>query len=216
MTLLLLLACVEDRDLLEVPVTALPAEAELAPAEGVLVHLEEAMVSLGALRIDAPSELVRFSVIRTARAHPGHGSTGGVVGELLGAQTLDLLGEATELGALMLYEGEAAEARLELLPEPAWSLAGTAEVDGELRSFSFSLAPDEEVTGVPFEHTVDAEAPPSRITLSLDLDHALSFVDWRTPDEDGDAQLTELDGDLLETAHFGLVATPTYALTLED
>lgn len=52
--------------------------------------------------------------------------------------------------------------------------------------------------------------------LGVDLAHALSFVDWTTPDADGDGALTEADGALANTVLFGVVATPTFTLTLEN
>ena len=61
-----------------------------------------------------------------------------------------------------------------------------------------------------------AEAPPAGALLTVDLAHALSFVDWRSPDEDGDGLLTEADGVNANTVTFGLLATPTYALTLVE
>ena len=73
----------------------------------------------------------------------------------------------------------------------------------------------EDVARIGFDAGITAAAPPSGITLAADPAHALAFVDWRTPDADGDGTLTTADGALANTALFGLVATPTWTLTLE-
>ena len=62
---------------------------------------------------------------------------------------------------------------------------------------------------------MSADSPPAGLVLTIDLAHALSFVDWRTADADGDATLTTADGALANTVLFGVVATPTWTLTVE-
>lgn len=216
----LLAGCAEDRTLLGVPVHVAPSSSTLELAEGVTVELTTASLTLSDLRLEAPAETASvrrsWSLIPTARAHPGHDFAGAVAGELTGTWTVDLLGEDTPLGEAACYDGAYATARVHLLPEPLAVLEGIATVQGEARAFSFGLAPDQEITGLPFAVTLDADAPPSGITLSVDLSHALSFVDWTTPDDDGDALLTTADGELGHTVRFGVVSSPSFSITLED
>lgn len=218
--LLLLAGCAGDRALLSLPVHVSPSVAAFDLDEGVSVELSAASLTLSDLRLEGPaqtaSRLRSWPLISTAHAHPGHDFAGDVVGELTGTWTVDLLGPDTALGDAACYEGDTATARLSLLPEPAAIIEGTATVDGAPRSFAFSLAPDQEITGLPFQATLDAAAPPAAFALSVDLAHALSFVDWRTPDEDGDDLLTTADGELGNTVLFGVVSSPSFTLVLED
>lgn len=211
-------ACaVEDRLSLTTPVTARAlADEPLSPAPGVTVTLTEATVTVADLRLEAPPAVAwRPRLVSTAYAHPGHDPAGGVAGELLGEWRLDLLGEDLPLGEARCYEGPIATARLGLRPTPALVLAGVADVDGVERPFTLTLTPDQEVTGLPLEAELRAEAPPAGLSLSVDLHHGLSFIDWRAPDADADGALTEADGATLNTALFGLTSTPTWRLTLE-
>ena len=208
---------VDDRLALSVPVTALAlTDASLSPADGVTLTLTTAQLTLADLRLEAPAALAwRPPWPPAAYAHPGHDLAGGVAGELLGEWTLDLLGEDSPLGEALCYEGPLATARLSLRPTPALSLAGLAVVDGVERPFALTLAPDQEVTGLPIEAELSAASPPAGLSLSIDLSHGLSFIDWRTSDTDGDGTLTEADGATLNTALFGLTSTPSWRLTLE-
>lgn len=212
---LLLSACAADRALLSAPVTLTPAQADFVLESGVEISLTGASLTVSSLRLESPAETAwrRRSLIPAAHAHPGHDFAGAVAGELIGTWTLDLLGESVSLGEAACYEGEYATARLEVLPEPGVQLDGTATVDGEVRDFSFSLAPDQEITGIPFAATLSADAPPSAVLLSVDLAHALSYADWHT---DSDGVLTTADGALENTVLFGMVSTPTYTLSLEN
>lgn len=216
----LLAGCAQDRTLLSVPVHLSPSSSTLELADGVTVELTTASLTLSDLRLEAPAEaasvLRSWSLIPTAHAHPGHDFAGDVAGELTGTWAADLLGEDTPLGEAACYDGEYATARLHLLPDPVAVLAGTATVQGQARAFSFELAPDQEITGLPFEANLDADAPPSGIALSVDLGHSLSFVDWTTPDDDGDDLLTTADGELGNTVLFGVVSSPSFSVTLED
>lgn len=216
MLALLLLACLADRALLSVPARLAPSADTLTPEAGVSLRLEAATVGVEALHVDGPTTLAGLPWVRAAYAHPGHGGTGEVVGELLGPWDLDLLGEPISLGDALIYEGEAASARLSLGAAPGARLRGVAELEGETRDFDLYFAESIEITEIPFAQELSAEAPPTGLRLSVDLAHALSFIDWQTPDADGDGLLTEADGATAETLAFGLVATPTWTLTLED
>jgi hypothetical protein len=141
---------------------------------------------------------------------------GDVAGELVGTWTLDLLGAPTELGSASCYEGTYATGRVNVEPSPAVTLEGVATTSTGDVAFRFVVEPEQEITGIPFEAELDADAPPSGLMLGVDLAHALSFVDWTTPDADGDGALTEADGALANTVLFGVVATPTFTLTLEN
>ena len=217
MMLILLLACgAADRALLTVPVTFAGVAPDVAPAEGVTLTLTEASVTLSDLRMENPAQTaLRVPFISAAYAHPGHDFAGGLAGELTGTWTLDLLGEDVPLGDASCYEGDYATARVSASPDPLTVLAGTATVDGTVTAFRFEVAPDQEITGLSFQTTMSADSPPAGLVLTIDLAQALSFVDWRTADADGDATLTTADGALANTVLFGVVATPTWTLTLE-
>lgn len=209
-----LVACAEDRALVSVPTHTVASPAEV-DAGGAAVALTEAAVTLSDWRFEAPPEVAWLPpLVSSAYAHPGHDFDGAVSGELAGTWTLDLLA-ATELGTAGLYEGAYATARVGIAPPVR--LAGTAITAGGARPFRFTLAPDQALTGIPFEFTVSAAAPPSGLAVGVDLGHALSFVDWAAPDTDGDGVLTEADGAAVaNTATFGVVATPTWSLRVEE
>lgn len=217
--LLLLTGCAEDRVLLSIPVHVLPSASTAELDDGVTVELTAASLTLSDLRLEGPAQTAArhrpWSLVSTAHAHPGHDFAGEVAGELTGTWTVDLLGEQTLLGDASCYDGEVATARVRLDPDPGVRLEGTATVDGEVRPFAFAVAPDQEVTGIAFAATLDADAVPAGVAVSVDLAHALSFVDWTTPDGDGDGLLTVGDGELENTVLFGIVSSPSYSLTLE-
>lgn len=219
MLFMLLVACAgEDRALLQVPVIVLASEAEISPAPGVTASLSAATLTLSDLRLEAPAGtagLWGWSLLSTAHAHPGHDFAGDVAGERTGTWTVDLLGEEVDLGLASCYEGAYATGRLAVAPDPAAALEGTVSVDGITLPFRFEVAPDTEVAGLPFEVVLDAATPPSAITLSVDLGHALSYADWAAGDADGDGTLTHADGTFANTVLFGLVSTPTWTLNLE-
>lgn len=233
--MIFLLACAEDRALLTVPVSFEGSPADVAPVDGVTVALTEATVTLSDLRLEGPDALAQRGgggekqgppsrrsgsvasqgapvswiarLVPAAAAHPGHDFAGDVAGELLGMWTLDLLADNT-LGDAACYDGEYATGRVSILSPAVF--AGTAIVDGVATPFRFEVAPDQEITGLPFVTTFAGS--PRTIVLGVDLAHALSFVDWRTLDADGDDTLTTADGAIANTALFGVVATPTWTL----
>lgn len=217
--LLLALACVDDRALLTVPVATATSASELSPVEGVSVTLTRAELTLSDLRMEGPATTAgRWTpprLVATAHAHPGHDFAGQIGGELVGSWTLDLLAAPVDLGAASCYTGAYATGRLNLEPSPEVTLEGVATTPTGDVPFRFAVQPDQEITGVPFEVVIDEAAPPAGITLGVDLEHALSFVDWATPDADSDGVLTTADGLLANTVLFGVVATPTFTLTLE-
>jgi hypothetical protein len=157
----------------------------------------------------------RWSLIGTAHAHPGHDFAGGVVGELTGTWTVDLLAPDLELGIADCYEGDYATGRITALPDPVAVVEGTATVGDTTSPFRFESAPDQEITGIAFDAVIDAAFPPTGIGLTVDLGHALSFVDWATPDGDDDGVLTSADGTIANSFSFGVVSTPTWQLRLE-
>lgn len=216
--LFLLVACgAEDPALLSVPVTFRAAGDEVTPAEGVVLLLNEATLSLSDLRLEAPAETaISWSLIPAAHAHPGHDFAGDVAGELTGTWTLNLIGEDLRLGEAACYEGDYATGRLTVLPEPVARLAGTATLGGTTLPFLFELAPDQEITGLSFGAEMSADEPPGGIGLGVDLAHIFSFVDWQEGDTDGDGTLTVSDGTFGNTLLFGLVATPTWTIRLEQ
>lgn len=214
-------ACVADRVLLGVPVEVEPAVATVTPGDGVEITVTRATVTLQDLRLEGPADTTAsvwpsLWPISSAHAHPGHDFEGGLQGELAGTWAVDLLVGVPELGLADCYDGAYATARFRLPAGAAVQLEGTARVDGTDRSFALEVFPDREITGIPFEVTMAADAPPTRMVLTSDLTHALSFVDWRTPDGDADGVLTTADGALENTVTFGVVSTPAWTLTLED
>lgn len=215
--LLLLAGCATDHTLLDVPVRVASGSAEVVTDDGVEITLTTASLTVGGLRLEHPPETAARRwprLISTAYAHPGHDFSGEVGGELVGTWVVDLLAGPTELGVASIYDGDYATGRLTLPADGEVHLEGVCADDGD-RPFRFDLVPDQDVTGIPFVVTLDADTSPEALVLSVDLGHALSFVDWSTAD-DGDGVLTLDDGLLANTVLFGVVATPTYALSLED
>lgn len=215
---LLAAACTADPVLLQVPVRVAPAADTFTVGE-VDIHLDQASAVLGDLRMERPEDdtarlIAPWLPTPAARAHPGHDEAGGVAGELVGSWTVDLLAGA-DLDTASLYDGPYATARITLPADGEVVLIGTATVRSVPRAFELRVTPDQEITGMPFAVTVDAEAPPAGLQVSADLAHALSFIDWSTPDDDDDDTLTTADGALANTALFGVVSTPTWTLSLE-
>lgn len=213
------LACADGRSSLSVPVVIAPSEPNVVLEDGVEVSFDHAELTLADLRLEGPIETARrwprLSLIQAAHAHPGHDAAGAVTGELLGAWTVDLLGDPVDAGSALCWEGDLSTARLGLPAEPAATFEGTASVDGTVRPFSFTVSPGVEVTGLPAEGTLDSADPLDRMTLSVDLAAVVTHIDWRTEDSDGDGILTIHDGDIDPTLHFGAVSSASYRVTLE-
>lgn len=216
--LLLLAGCVAPRGSLDVPIQTQASPADLVLDSGVEIRLDTAALTFADLRFETPAHARArpFSLVSTAHAHPGHGGVGDIAGELVGVWTVDLLGEGVALGAATFHEGDFATARLDLLPDPPVVLEGIATVDGQDRPFAFEVAADAPLTGLGFSTTLDAAAPPAGVALDIDLAHALSQVDWATPDEDGDGVLRTPEGALENSVRFGITSSATYRLTVED
>jgi len=214
----LIAGCAADRTLLAVPVTVDAAAPSVTDDAGMAITLTAATYTLADVRFEAPAVTTAglsrwLSPVATALAHPGHDFTGDVAGELVGRWEVDLLGGPSALGRAAMYDGVYATGHLTLPAEGRVRLAGTAHTDAGDRAFDFEIVPDQPVTGIPFDATIDAAAPPEGITLSVELGHALSFVDWSTA---SDGPLTVSDGVLANTVLFGVVATPSFRLELED
>ncbi len=222
LTIAPLAACAqESRQSLGFPAVAQSLdEASFVDDEGVEITLSEAWVQVSDLRLESPSATARRwrpRLIATAWAHPGHDFSGATSCELLGDLEVDLLAEPAELGELACLDGELATGRVWMSGEPTLLLAGTALLlDDSDRSFRFELTLDEEITGIPVEATLDAEAPPAGLTLGLSPATMLSWVDWSSEDSDGDDILTTADALLGNTVPFGAVSTASYSLTIED
>ena len=200
--LLALVGCVDDRALFAVPVEV---AGQVSDVHGLT--LTEARVTLADLRLEAPttSTVALWSPIPVAHAHPGHGSPGDVVGELLGTWEVDLLADPTPIGDLSLYAGAVQSGHL--------LVAGAVFVgDAAGHPFRFEVWPDDAVTAIPLDVVVRDR--PERLVLTVDVAHALGAVDWQTPDDDG--VLTEADGALANSVTFGLISTTTWSLTLEN
>lgn len=215
---LLLVGCASPRAPLSFPVVARGGPASFTAADGAAVTLTAASLRLADLRLEAPSETtarVGPALVASAWAHPGHQDDGAVSAELLGAWTVDLLAGEAALGRADALEGPLATARLHLPGDVPAVLVGEAVVGEAARAFRFEVAPDQELAGLPLDGALDAAAPPARLVLEVDLAHALSFVDWGTPDADADGALTVADHPLENTVPFGLVSIPTFTLTLE-
>ena len=214
--LVLLLGCLEEPALVQVPLSSVPSSQRVETETGTLT-LHEATWTLSDLRLQAPAATASLppwhpaSWTAVAWAHPGHDFAGEVWGELLDTWTLDLLGEPRELGLVQVYEGELATASLTL---ERVDLQGEIDLEGQLRSFSLSLELQERVEGLPLDVDLAAQSP-GALELGVDLAHALSFVDWQAPDEDEDGQLSLSDADTENTLRFGVLSTPSFTLTWE-
>jgi len=206
-----LVACLVDRAMVQVPVVHQGGEGSFETEDGIAIELEEAVFQVADFRFEGPANESAWlpSLSTNAWAHPGHGFAGQVGGELLGNFTLDLLDDH-ELAVADCFEGTYATGRFDLRGEVR--LSGQARVDGSWRPFHFVYEADESIRNVPFEGEI---APGEHsASLAIDLQHALSFVDWHTPD-DGDGVLTLEDGALANTLPFGVQSTATYTLSLE-
>lgn len=225
--------------LLTIPVeyAPVPESATLVLADGGSLELQTAVLTLGDIRFERPAELAQVGSevpwqerlaafwplgAGLAVAHPGHNFSGNVAGELLGTWSLDLLGKPQFLGTASVYSGALATARLELpaasSPAPGGGLhvEGTyTPLEGPALPVALSVDLTYTVEGIPFDHTLDAIAPPTRLIVSIDLHHLFSYVET-FEDVDGDGVITILDGDLFNTVAFGVKSTPTYVLTLGE
>ena len=210
---LLLVGCVADRPLRTVDVTL----ATLSPADDIELH--SASLGIAAVVLEGPALVLRplDLVLPLAHAHPGHGATGAVVGELLGPGPVDLLHPPARLGVAEIYAGAVASGRIRLDADVPLVLEGTARHPdtGAPVAFSVHQQLDAEVTGLTLEATVPGRGAPPSLQLTVDLDSALSFVDWSSEDLDADGRLTEADGTFRDAVTFGLVSTHTWSLTLE-
>lgn len=212
---------VEDRLPIELPVRAGPlGEAAFTRPDGAEVALTAAVVTFSDLRLEEPAEADGSAWLRAlwpvseAVAHPGHDPSGSVAAELLGTFTVDLLGDDVPLGVADGYEGAFATGRVHVAGTAA-SFTGTfTPPGGEPLPLSIDVAADQDVLGIPFPETLDAEAPPASVDLRFDLAAALAFVEAQVVDEDGDGALTAADATFANTVRFGVVATPTWSLTL--
>jgi hypothetical protein len=208
----------EQRASLSVPVEA-GGDAASFVTDDVEITLSEARIELSDLRLERPPEVSlrwRLAPIPVAWAHPGHDFSGDTSGELLGDWSVNLLGEPAYLGDALCYEGSYATGRVGLAGEPALVLAGVALTPSGARDFAFEVQLDDEISGIPFQHELSADSPPSGIGLSVKLAAMLGFVDWDTPDDDGDDILTTADGALGNSVPFGVMSTASYSLELWD
>ena len=209
----------EGRGELEATVEAASvAPTEWTDADGRVIALERGEITLQDLYLHEPAatHVASFHpldlLIPSAYAHPGHDDAGSVAGEMLGRWRVDLAAGVQPLGTAALYEGAFASATLGLASEVAF-LEGTVTDEAGTRPFAFSLVPDQELTGLPFEARFEASDTP---TLRIEIDPAwiLSFVDLGAPDTDGDGLLTGGDGDNEALLRFGVHSTGGYAVAL--
>ena len=209
--ILLLVACAhEQRQALSFPVIALGmVENPFVGEDQVEVQLDEAWIVLGDLRLEAPAS--------TAAKHPGHDFSGATSCELLGSWELNLLADPQALGDVACLDGELATGRLVLTGDPVVGLVGTATLpDSTQRAFRFELVLDDEITGVPVEAILDAEAPPAQLVLEISPATVLAWVDWDSLDSDRDDVLTMYDDLLGNTVPFGVVSTASYTITITE
>ncbi len=201
MIALMLLACISDRGVVEVPVHAVPSAQGSFQAGGADVQLEWATLRLQDVGFEEPDSLSLLHLlnpISAAHAHPGHELDGDLAGEILGTWTLDLLGEPVLLGSAQLFEGDLATAHFDLHQV---ELRGTATLDGTATPFTWTLDFDEEVAGIDAPLSIDADAPPASLCLSIDTAGLLSRAAWN-----------EEPAVLENTLRFGALSTANYTL----
>ena len=221
--LTLLIGCGEpNRRSVEVPASASAAHdlPAFELADGAAFELTTATFRFGNVRLEAPPDEVtwRPALIPSAHAHPGHDFAGDASGELLGDFAVDLLAGEQELGTATMLEGEYASARLDWPADvPAAELAGTVTPPGGAPlPFHFEVREEREITGMELITEVDADAPPTRLRLRLDLATMLGFSDWtNTSDDDGDGTLTAADGSLGNTVPFGVCSSAAWTWEIE-
>lgn len=154
---------------------------EAAPAswttEGVTWTLSEATLEVAALRFREPAPVAWLDlVLPTAHAHPGHAPDAGVVGEWLGPASLDLL-QGGALGPATFFEGPVAEGEGELARA---HLVGTVALPDRVVDVDFLVDAPQEVLGMHADLEVDADTPPARLVLALDLPGVLAGLDPST------------------------------------
>lgn len=159
-----------------------PLLVEGAPRTAPGFTISEATLHLEAVRFRAPDLAAVWhlpSLVPTAHAHPGHGSTSDVVGEWLGPAAVDLLAGGS-IGSASVFTGEVAGSELDLG-------AGRVEVVGTLddgaRAFRFSVPTPGEVLGVAFATAVEAGAPPTW-ALRVDVGAMLAEMAPLVPADD--------------------------------
>lgn len=213
--LIWLAACNVDRAPVVLPVRHEASSAQVTPSDGVEVQLDTAEIQIADFRFEGPASASwRFpSPFASAWAHPGHDFAGQVGGELVGTFALDLIGEGGPLGDADCFEGTYATARFDITGPVVFT--GTATVDGVSRPFAFEYDADDDISGLPFEGVLDPEVARTTV-LAVDLGQMLSFVDWRTPDDDGDGVLTLADGVVANTFPFGVLSTASFSMNLES
>lgn len=209
LTVLFLTACADGRAILEVPFALDPIAPGPYAIDGHEVTVEAASITLDAIRLRAPSgslarsplQRLREAVVPSAWAHPGHGAHGGVVGEWLGPETLDLL-TAHDLGAIDGFEGEVADASFDLTGV-AFAVQGRVGAPGAPgRPFSFVLDEDVHVAHSPAAFVLDPDTQPPSLRGHLDLRGILEDVVWDVPDADGDGTLTLSDAEEVANSVF--------------
>lgn len=209
---------IDDRLQLDVPIRAGgTGVTTLAAVDGGSVTLDEATVTFADVRLEEPAQTDVVAILTgygAAWAHPGHDYPGDVAGELLGTFTVDLLAPETELGLAACYEGEYATGRVSVSGTVAVLAGVHTDGAGLARPFRFEVPADEDVIGIPFDAHLVAGNPPEAVVLRFDPKSALAFVDWTEVDSDGDGVLTVADETYGNTALFGVVATPSWSLTL--
>jgi len=212
----LLTGCVADRPLRTVPVRleAYTTHPHLA--------LDTVEISLLSVHLNGPAATsVRFvpllGPVRTAHGHPGHGATGATVGEWLGPWTGDLLDGPHTLGEASVYAGDIATGQVTMGTDTRVQLVGTVTPDHSATplDIELDLTIDHTGTTLPLVATIPEEATTGVLEVSVDLDTALSFVDWSTADTDGDGRFTHLDSAFADSLTFGITNSQTWALALE-
>ncbi len=201
------------------------------------VRLQHAYLSIGSLTYfegDALGfrRLFRALATPTAHAHPGHYQAGGVVAEMLDAQSVDLTSGITELGASRGILETARSARLTFAAPPAPPFAreldgAVVRVSGQAESgdtrvhFSSSIFATDldaaserpDVEGCPFSNGALEET--GVVTLSVDLELWFDQVDFADVAPGTSEEPTELvsDGRARRALVRGITKAAAYQLT---
>lgn len=186
----LVLACVpNEAPRIELPVVVDGAALTTSTTDlRWTIEFEQARLAIADLQFTSAGELAGLMglLLPSAHAHPGHGESGQILGELPGSFVLDFIagmgtGDGVELGLATLIVGEYTAANFRFRRASAGELApgdplidhtallvGTARKDEQVIAFSIAIdSPrDAELIGASFEYEVSEQ---SMVVLGVQL-----------------------------------------------
>ncbi|MEM1348637.1 MAG: hypothetical protein AAGI01_08790 [Myxococcota bacterium] len=199
----------------------LPVKLALQPTDsfttdlGYTVRIDRAQIAARDLTFTIADEthtvsllhLMSHALIPSAHAHPGHGESGEITGELLGLYVMDWFGQGGELGSATLLAGTYASANFtfaraaadtpgadDVLAGHTAVLSGVASTRGAppiTFTFVIDSPEDRELLGIPFDAEIE-ESSAGSLSLSLEPvdpfegDTLMDGIDFIKLDQDAD------------------------------